>query len=194
MSDNMSDDFSFFATGKRVSKEPATQARSPLDSGNKWTVQEGARVEAKIETRQERQQSSQAPQASQGSSQVEVRSPRYETISSRREESADQIGNVGSELQKLRKYPEKKYDQLLSKVVLFNEEEYFLIRDLASEISIAKKRSTIANKGSLPRVTENTVIRAALKAICSKIGKSNLDLSTLQTEEALERYFNSLLK
>lgn len=183
MSDNMTDDFSFFATGKRVSKETAAPAKSPLDSGNKWAVQE-----ERVEVRQETQLVSQ-PQR-----QEEVRAPRYETTQAIKEESVEQIGNVGTELQKLRKYPEKKYDQLLSKVVLFNEDEYFMIRDLASEISIAKKRSTIANKGSLPRVTENTIIRAALKAICSKIGKSNLDLTTLQTEEALERYFNSLLK
>ena len=72
-------------------------------------------------------------------------------------------------------------------MVTLNEDEFYLIRDLSSEISMARKRSTIANKGSLPRVTENTIIRAALKAMLSKIGKTNTDLSTLQTEEALER-------
>ena len=108
--------------------------------------------------------------------------------------SEESIGNVGTELQKFRKYPQKTYDKLLSKMVLFNEEEFFLIRDLASEISIARKRSSIPNKGSLARITENTVIRAALSAIFLKIGKTNTDLSTLQTEEALQAYFNSLLK
>jgi hypothetical protein len=108
--------------------------------------------------------------------------------------SEESIGNVGTELQKFRKYPQKTYDKLLSKMVLFNEEEFFLIRDLASEISIARKRSSIPNKGSLARITENTVIRAALSAVFLKIGKTNIDLSTLQTEEALQAYFNSLLK
>ena len=79
-------------------------------------------------------------------------------------------------------------------MVLFNEEEFFLIRDLSSEISIARKRSSIPNKGSLPRITENTVVRAALKAVFQKIGKTNLNVLNLQTEEDLENYFSSLLK
>lgn len=106
----------------------------------------------------------------------------------------EEIGNIGSELQKFRKYPTKTYDKFLNKMVTFNEEEFYLIRDLSAEISMARKRSTIANKGSLPRITENTVIRAALKAVFSKIGSNGTDLTTLQTEEALESYFNSLLK
>ena len=106
----------------------------------------------------------------------------------------ENLGNVGAELQKFRKYPTKTYDKLINKMVLFNSEEFHLIRDLASEISIARKRSSIQNKGSLPRITENTVIRAALSAVFSKIGKTNMDLTTLQTEEALENYFNTLLK
>ncbi len=176
------ENFDFFATGKRVKKEEPAPVKSPLSSSMKWGMPEEKReasTEAIIETKKEEIRSS-----------ASISTP----SNMRQVHTEEEIGNVGSELQKFRKYPQKKYDKLMNKMVLFNEEEYFLIRDLASEISMARKRSTIANKGSLPRITENTVIRAALKAMFQKIGRTNTDLSTLQTEEALENYFNSLLK
>lgn len=182
MNDNNQEDFSFFAAGNRVKKTEAKEIKSPLSATNKWDFQEETptsstttnnhRIETPYKINQEPQQTS--------------------TIE--RQINEEPIGNIGSELQKFRKYPEKKYDQLLSKVVTFNEEDFYLIRDLASEISMARKRSSIPNKGTLPRITENTIIRTALKAVFSKIGNSNMDLTTLQTEEALENYFNNLLK
>jgi hypothetical protein len=165
MNENNHDDFSFFAGGKRVKKEDIIPAKSPLNATNKWNLQTEEPVQIKTQVQKVEVQILEEP-----------------------------IGNIGSELQKFRKYPEKTYDKYLNKMVTFNEEDFYLIRDLSSEISMARKRSQIPNKGSLPRITENTVIRAALKAIFSKIGNSNLDLSTLQTEEALENYFNRLLK
>jgi hypothetical protein len=180
MNDNNQEDFSFFAGGNRVKKTETKEIKSPLSATNKWDIQEETpapkvnnhRVETPYKLNTE----------IQSTSNIETKS------------TEEPIGNIGSELQKFRKYPEKKYDQLLSKVVTFNEEDFYLIRDLASEISMTRKRSSIPNKGALPRITENTIIRAALKAVFSKIGNSNLDLTTLQTEEALENYFNNLLK
>ena len=179
MIENNQDDFNFFANSKRVKKEEPVAVKSPLDNSSKWNIQEEPKrsiseiVEKKLEATAVKQEQS-PPKANYSN-----------------EES---IGNVGAELQKYRKYPTKTYDKFLNKMVLFNEEEFYLIRDLSAEISMARKRSTIANKGSLPRITENTIIRAALKAVFSKIGNNGTDLSTLQTEEALESYFNSLLK
>ena len=181
MNENNHDDFSFFANSKRIKKDEPVITKSPLDAGSKWDIQEEIKI-SNLETNRAERKFEAAPVKTE---------PVINKFSSPNE---DQIGNVGSELQKFRKYPTKTYDQLINKMVLFNTEEFHLIRDLASEISIARKRSSIPNKGSLPRVTENTVIRAALSAIFSKIGKTNTDLTTLQTEESLENYFNSLLK
>ncbi|MBC7540174.1 MAG: hypothetical protein H7281_15220 [Bacteriovorax sp.] len=186
MNDNTQDDFSIFATSKRIKKEEPGAYKSPLDTGTKWSAQEENRVEERTEIRIEKRPEVHIEKK------VEMRAeaPRSVSASNNNEE----IGNIGSELQKFRKYPTKTYDKFLNKMVTFNEEEFYLIRDLSAEISLARKRSSIANKGSLPRITENTVIRAALKAVFSKIGSNNTDLTTLQTEEALESYFNSLLK
>lgn len=180
MNDVNSNDMEFFATSRRVKKEEPIPAKSPLDTGTKWGGQE-VRQEIKVSTNQEN---------SSLNSQNISHTYRVTPISNQE----NPIGNIGTELQKLRKYPERHYDKLMNKVVMFNPEEYFLVRELASEISLARKRSSIPNKGELPRVTENTVIRAALKAIFSKIGKTNTDFTALQTEESLENYFNSLLK
>ena len=166
MNENIPDEFSIFATGKRIKKEEPLPVKSPLEMNTSWGRGEVA------------QNLDPAPVPQPASAKI----------------TEENIGNVGAELQKFGKYPKKTFDKLLSKMVLFNEEEFFLIRDLSSEISIARKRSSMPNKGSLPRITENTVIRAALRAVFQKIGKTNIDLSTLQTEEALENYFNSLLK
>lgn len=196
MSENNIDDFSIFATSKRIKKEEPGPYKSPLDTNSKWGIQEDRPIEKSAEKQAE------APRYSAPEVQA-VRAASYhqEAVSSPAQRATPQaqntyedVGNVGSELQKFRKYPQKTYDKLMNKMVLFNEEEYFLVRDLASEISMARKRSSMPNKGSLPRITENTVIRAALKAVFSKIGRTNTDLTTLQTEEALESYFNSLLK
>lgn len=186
MNENNQDDFSFFAGGNRVKKTDPVQAKSPLAATNKWDlvvdepIQEN-RIQAKS-------------QINRIETPYKVTPEPKPVFKEQLQNNNEPIGNVGAELQKFRQYPQKKYDTLLNKMVLFNEEEYFLIRDLASEISLARKRSTIQNKGSLPRITENTIIRAALKAMFSKIGKTSIDLSTLQTEEALENYFNNLLK
>ncbi len=186
MSENNTDDFSFFAAGKRVKKEEPGAYKSPLDTGTKWEPQEDVQPEARVERRSEVRVETQRP-----APQDSISRPHMNTSSSI---SNEEVGNVGSELQKFRKYPTKTYDKFLNKMVTLNEEEFYLIRDLSAEISMARKRSTISNKGSLPRITENTIIRAALKAMFSKIGSTNTDLTTLQTEEALEAYFNSLLK
>jgi hypothetical protein len=188
MSENNMDDFSIFATSKRVKKEEPGAYKSPLDTGTKWAAQEEVQHEVRIEKRAEVRVEAQRPV-----SQESVSRPLMNTSTSA-VNSNDEVGNIGSELQKFRKYPTKTYDKFLNKMVTFNEEEFYLIRDLSAEISMARKRSNISNKGSLPRITENTVIRAALKAVFSKIGSTNTDLTTLQTEEALESYFNSLLK
>jgi len=190
MSENNMDDFSIFATSKRVKKEEPGAYRSPLDTGTKWAAQEEVQPqpEVRIEKRQEVRVESPRPAPQENTSKPTT------NVASSTVSSAEEVGNVGSELQKFRKYPQKTYDKFLNKMVTFNEEEFYLIRDLSAEISIARKRSNISNKGSLPRITENTVIRAALKAVFSKIGSTNADLTTLQTEEALENYFNSLLK
>lgn len=180
MNDNNQEDFSFFAGGNRVKKNETKEVKSPLSPTNKWDFQD------------------ETPPTKTKDFKVETPfrvTPETTSLPKTDIQSNEEpIGNIGSELQKFRKYPEKKYDQLLSKVVTFNEEEFYLIRDLASEISMARKRSNIPNKGALPRITENTIIRAALKAVFSKIGNSNLDLTTMQTEEALENYFYNLLK
>jgi hypothetical protein len=190
MNENTQDDFSIFATSKRIKKEEPGAYKSPLDTGSKWS-QEDDKTEEKVEVRTEKRPEVQIEKK------VEMRTEAPKTASVQTTSplnNAEEIGNVGSELQKFRKYPTKTYDKFLNKMVTFNEEEFYLIRDLSAEISLARKRSTILNKGSLPRITENTVIRAALKAVFSKIGSNNTDLTTLQTEEALESYFNSLLK
>jgi hypothetical protein len=178
MSENLNDDFNIFATSKRVKKEEPGPYKSPLDTNTKWETQEII----------SKDNQNSRPTSYQ---QIVKSDPSINLQASNAEEL---IGNVGSELQKFRKYPQKTYDKLINKMVLFNEEEFYLIRDLSSEISIARKRSSMSNKGTLPRITENTVIRAALRAVFQKIGKTNVDLSTLQTEEALEHYFNSLMK
>lgn len=164
MNDTNLDDFNIFATSKRIKKE-----------------------EPVIALRSPLESQANTNWAKEGEREVALKSTPPINVE-------ENLGNVGAELQKFRKYPTKTYDKLINKMVLFNSEEFHLIRDLASEISIARKRSSIQNKGSLPRITENTVIRAALSAIFSKIGKTNMDLTTLQTEEALENYFNTLLK
>lgn len=198
MSENNMDDFSIFATSKRVKKEEPGPYKSPLDTGTKWAAQEEVQPqpEVRIEKRQEIQVEKRVEvrPETQKSVPQESTSKLSMNVESSSKNSFDEVGNVGSELQKFRKYPQKTYDKFLNKMVTFNEEEFYLIRDLSAEISIARKRSNISNKGSLPRITENTVIRAALKAVFSKIGNNNTDLTTLQTEEALEAYFNSLLK
>ena len=181
MNENISEDFGIFATSKRIKKEEPVSIKSPLDANAKWGIED----ERAVEKLQEK------PSQNFQQVRIEVATPPITTKTFYTEEP---IGNIGSELQKFRKYPQKKYDTFINKMVLFNEEEFFLIRDLSSEISIARKRSSIPNKGSLPRVTENTVIRAALKAVFQKIGKTNLNVAHLQTEEELEHYFNSLLK
>lgn len=183
MNDNNIDEFNIFATSKRVKKEEPITPKSPLDSGNKWNMPE---EKISVNTSSPRTQIQESSQNTQRVERVQAAPVKSEAF--------EEIGNVGSELQKFRKYPTKTYDKFLNKMVTFNEEEFYLIRDLSSEISMARKRSSIPNKGALPRVTENTVIRAALKAMFSKIGGTSTDLSTLQTEEALESYFNSLLK
>lgn len=188
MSENNMDDFSIFATSKRVKKEEPGAYKSPLDTGTKWTAQEDNQVETRIEKRAEVRVEPQRQATRESVSRPTI------NASTSAISSTEEVGNVGSELQKFRKYPTKTYDKFLNKMVTFNEEEFYLIRDLSAEISIARKRSNISNKGSLPRITENTVIRAALKAVFSKIGSTSTDLTTLQTEEALESYFNSLLK
>lgn len=188
MNENNIDDFSIFATSKRIKKEEPGPYKSPMDTGTKWAIQEEAQPEVRVEKRAEVRVEAQSPAPQEKAVKKEM------NVSSFVTNSVEEVGNVGAKLQKLRKYPKKTYDKFLIKMVTFNEEEFYLIRDLSAEISLARKRSNISSKGSLPRITENTVIRAALKAVFSKIGSTNTDLTTLQTEEALESYFNSLLK
>ena len=196
MSENIQDDFSIFATSKRIKKEDPGLYKSPLDSNSKWEVQADPIAEKPIERQIEtpRIARPEVQNSRPASYQPEIISKPIANNIPQSQNSYEDVGNVGSELQKFRKYPAKTYDKFLNKMVLFNEEEFYLIRDLSAEISMARKRSNIPNKGSLPRITENTVIRAALKVVFSKIGNTSMDLSTLQTEEALESYFNSLLK
>ncbi len=181
MNENISEDFGIFATSKRIKKEEPTPNKSPLEANSKWGIQNDFQHEKQVEHHKNLQPANNPEIIIQNiSTQVLI--------------EEDPIGNIGAELQKFRKYPQKKYDTYINKMVLFNEEEFFLIRDLSSEISIARKRSSIPNKGSLPRITENTVVRAALKAVFQKIGKTNLNVLNLQTEDDLENYFSSLLK
>jgi hypothetical protein len=105
-----------------------------------------------------------------------------------------EVLNVGTELQKFRKYPARSFDKCINKMVPFNEEEYFMIREFAADLSIARKKSTIKNKDTLPRITENTIIRTGMRALLKHIADKNLDYSTLQTEEGLTDLFNSILK
>jgi len=181
MNENISEDFGIFATSKRIKREEPAPIKSPLDSNSKWGMQNEFHQEKQVENHKTIQP---------------ARGPEIilQDIKNQVQVEEEPIGNIGAELQKFRKYPQKKYDTYINKMVLFNEEEFFLIRDLSSEISLARKRSSIPNKGSLPRITENTVVRAALKAVFQKIGKTNLNVLNLQTEEDLENYFSSLLK
>jgi hypothetical protein len=110
------------------------------------------------------------------------------------EKMEEEISNVGTELQKFRKYPKKSFDKCINKMVLFNEEEYFMIREFAADLSMARKKSTIKNKDTLPRITENTIIRSGMKALLKHIADKKLDFSTLQTEEGLTDLFVSILK
>ena len=181
MNENISEDFGIFATSKRIKKEEPNPIKSPLDASSKWGMQNEFHSEKPVENHKTLNLAN--------NPEIIV-----QNISTQIHDVEDPIGNIGTELQKFRKYPQKKYDTYINKMVLFNEEEFFLIRDLSSEISIARKRSSIPNKGSLPRITENTVVRAALKAVFQKIGKTNLNVLNLQTEEDLENYFSSLLK
>lgn len=106
----------------------------------------------------------------------------------------EEIVNVGSELQKFRKYPKRSFDKCINKMVPFNEEEYFMIREFSADISMARKKSTIKNKDTLPRITENTIIRTGMRALLKHIAEKKLDLNQLQTEEGLSDLFNSILK
>jgi hypothetical protein len=110
------------------------------------------------------------------------------------EKMEEEISNVGAELQKFRKYPKKSFDKCINKMVLFNEEEFFMIREFAADLSMARKKSTIKNKDTLPRITENTIIRSGMKALLKHIADKKLDFSTLQTEEGLTDLFVSILK
>ena len=112
MSDNNIDDFSIFATSKRVKKEEPTAYKSPLDTGTKWTAQEEVQAEVRIERRPEVRVEAQRP-----TPQESVSKPSINT--------SEEVGNVGSELQKFRKYPTKTYDKFLNKMVTFNEEEFY---------------------------------------------------------------------
>ena len=82
----------------------------------------------------------------------------------------EEITSVGSELQKFRKYPKRSFDKCINKMVPFNEEEYFMIREFSADISMARKKSTIKNKDTLPRITENTIIRSIEKEGSSHTG------------------------
>jgi hypothetical protein len=109
-------------------------------------------------------------------------------------QTEEEVSNIGTELQKFRKYPKKSYDKCINKMVLFNEEEYFLIREFQADLSMARRKSTIKNKDTLPRITENTIIRSGMKALLKHIAEKKLDYSALQTEEGLTNLFNSILK
>ncbi len=110
------------------------------------------------------------------------------------ENQNEDLSNIGSELQKFRKYPKKSFDKCINKMVLFNEEEFFMIREFAADLSMARRKSTIKNKDTLPRITENTIIRAGMKALLKNIAEKKLDYNSLQTEEGLTELFNSILK
>jgi hypothetical protein len=69
-----------------------------------------------------------------------------------------------------------------------------MIREFAADLSMARKKSTIKNKDTLPRITENTIIRSGMKALLKHIADKKLDYSTLQTEEGLTDLFVSILK
>jgi hypothetical protein len=79
-------------------------------------------------------------------------------------------------------------------MVLFNEEEYFMIREFSADLSMARRKSNIKNKDTLPRITENTIIRSGMKALLKHIAQKKLDYNLLQTEEGLTDLFNSILK
>lgn len=102
--------------------------------------------------------------------------------------------NKGHQLQKFRKYPERKFDKLVSKILYIEPETLQLCRDIAVEISLARKTLDLDKNNPLPRFSENTVIRAAVKAILHSEKIANIDLRTIQTESALEDFFRSLLK
>jgi hypothetical protein len=167
-----SDDFSMFANSTRVvTKKNEAQNKSPFSSASymiKETYETPLIKEPVIVT-----------------AKAEVK---------REEKVEEEVSNVGSELQKFRKYPKKSFDKCINKMVLFNEEEYFLIREFQADLSMARRKSTIKNKDTLPRITENTIIRSGMKALLKHIAEKKLDYSTLQTEDGLTNLFNSILK
>jgi hypothetical protein len=164
------DDFSMFANSTRVvTKKNEAQNKSPFSSASymiKETYETPSIKEPVI-----------------ASAKVKVE-----------EKVEEEVSNVGTELQKFRKYPKKSYDKCINKMVLFNEEEYFLIREFQADLSMARRKSTIKNKDTLPRITENTIIRSGMKALLKHIAEKKLDYSTLQTEDGLTNLFNSILK
>ena len=84
---NIEDDFSMFATGKRVKKEEVITPRSPLDSGSKWDLHKDVQTEAPRKEYKE--------PAALNTTPTQTRVQTY---------SNEEVGNVGSELQKFRKY------------------------------------------------------------------------------------------
>jgi hypothetical protein len=162
------DDFSMFANSSRVvAKKNEIPNKSPFASASNIM-----------------KESYQAP----------IAIPKEEVKTQTHSETDNEIGNIGSELQKFRKYPKKSFDQCINKMVLFNEEEYFMIREFSADLSMARRKSNIKNKDTLPRITENTIIRSGMKALLKHIAQKKLDYNLLQTEEGLTDLFNSILK
>lgn len=108
-------------------------------------------------------------------------------------ENGEKSENKGSQLQKFRKYPERKFDKLISKILYIEPETLQMCRDIAVEISLARKTLDLDKNNPLPRFSENTVIRAAVKAILHSEKIANVDLRTIQTEDSLEEFFRGLL-
>jgi hypothetical protein len=188
MSIDSSSDLGFFATGRRqkTNNEPAVD---PIINTNNQLEKNRLESEYSLKIKSlENEFKNLTVKKEQELKQ------REESLLHKEKLQENEKDNIGSELQKFRRYPEKVYDVLKRKTVTLSDDDYLIIRELATDISISRRKSKIPNKETLPRITESTIIRSAMKAICKNIENSKTDLTCLQTEEALVHFFESLMK
>jgi hypothetical protein len=90
-------------------------------------------------------------------------------------------------------YPERTFDSYAPKACRFRPEDIDLLKIFASEISRARKDEPSLR--SLPRVTDNTVIRLLISSFCEKIEGTtdNLDFRGLQTEAEVKNYIEETM-
>jgi hypothetical protein len=195
MSIDPSSDLGFFATGRRQKISPENNIEVKIETKAQDLIPE-EKIRLEFEYNQKIKNLEMEFKNLTLKKEEEIKKREELLILKERDEKsqAQTIDNIGTELQKFRRYPAKIYDVLKRKTVTLSDDDYLVIRELATDISIARRKSKIPNKETLPRITESTIIRSAMRAVCQKIENSKTDLTSLQTEESLVKFFESMMK